>query len=345
MKIGIICPSEIALRRFMPALKKNTELEFIGIGVCTGRERFGETYCVTAQTEAILQQEKEKAQVFIDQYGGKLFDGYEAIATSKEIDALYIPLPPALHFKWAKLALEHGKHVLVEKPSTTSAKDTKELVAIAEKKGLALHENYMFAFHDQLKAIDDIITSGELGNMRLYRISFGFPRRAANDFRYNKALGGGALIDAGGYTIKYAAMLLGDSAKIAYAQMNYTDEFEVDMYGSGALVNDAGVTVQIAFGMDNNYKCELEAWGSSGCLSTGRVLTAPVGFTPEVIIRKGNEDEIRTLPEDDAFGKSIQRFWDCVNDSNVRNQNYKEIVKQAELVESFRLHATGGKNE
>lgn len=336
MKLGIICPSEIAIRRFMPALQQCEGLEFVGIGVYTKEERFGTKVISDEAFHVAVQQEKDKAQVFIDQYGGKLYNGYEEIVMSPDIDALYIPLPPALHFKWAKLALEHGKHVLVEKPSTISADDTKELVRIASEHGVALHENYMFTFHEQLDAINKIIESGGIGDIRLYRISFGFPRRAANDFRYNKALGGGSLIDAGGYTIRYATRLLGPTAEIKYAQSNYLDEFEVDMYGSAALVNTDGVTAQVAFGMDNNYKCELEAWGSKGCLTTGRVLTAPAGFVPTASIRKGNEDIVVELPADDAFLKSIEHFVDCINNEDSRKERYSIIIKQAELVDEFK---------
>lgn len=339
MKLGIICPSEIAIRRFMPALQQCEELDFAGIGVYTKEERFGEREISDEDFQASLSKEKEKAQIFIDQYGGKLYNGYAEIATSSDIDALYIPLPPSLHFKWAKLALEHGKHVLVEKPSTTSSTDTNELVRIASERGLALHENYMFAFHAQLDSIDEIIRSGEIGDIRLYRISFGFPRRAANDFRYNKALGGGSLIDAGGYTIRYATRLLGPTVELRYAQSNYLDDFEVDMYGSAAFVNKDGVTAQVAFGMDNNYKCELEAWGSKGCLTTGRVLTAPAGFAPTATIRKGNEDTIVELPADDAFLKSIRYFISCTEDESVRKQRYQIIAKQSELVEQFKKMA------
>lgn len=336
MKIGIICPSEIALRRFMPALQSIEEMEFIGIGVCTAKERFG-NHCPDQETvKAILDAEYEKANAFISQYGGKIFEGYEAIVSSDEIEAVYIPLPPALHYEWAKKALMNGKHVLVEKPSTISAEDSRSLAELAHQKCLALHENYMFNFHKQLDDIEQIISSGEIGDIRLYRISFGFPMRSANDFRYNKALGGGALIDAGGYTIKYAVRLLGESAQIKYAQMNHIDGFEVDMYGSGALVNDEGVTAQIAFGMDNNYKCELEAWGSKGCLTTGRVLTAPSGFIPNVTIRKGNNDEVRELSADDSFVKSIRYFMECICNDKVRENSYHMIVKQAEMIEAFR---------
>lgn len=59
-------------------------------------------------------------------------------------------------------------------------------------------------------------------------------------------------------------MLLGETARVVYSQLNGVDGFEVDVYGSAALVNDAGVTAQVAFGMDNGYKCELEVWGNKG---------------------------------------------------------------------------------
>lgn len=339
MNIGIICPSEIALRRFMPALQKCKELEFVGLSVFSNEELFGSEDISKDKYRELLKSEREKAQLFIDQYGGRIFGSYTEIVTASDVDAVYIPLPPALHYKWAKLALENGKHVLVEKPSTVSAADSYNLVRIADEKELALHENYMFAFHKQLDAIDDIVNSGELGDVRLYRICFGFPRRAANDFRYSKGLGGGALIDAGGYTIRYATRLLGNTARLKYAQSNYLDEFQVDIYGSAALVNSNGVTAQIAFGMDNNYKCELEVWGSKGCLSTGRVLTAPVGFKPTAVIRKGNEDTVIELPDDDTFLKSINHFIKSVQNEKTRKENYEIIIKQAELVDEFKIMA------
>ena len=339
MRIGVICPSEIAFRRFMPALQKVNDLEFVGLGVCTKEERFGSGYPDEVTVEKVLREEYEKAQKFIKLYGGKIFEGYEMIVSSNEIDALYIPLPPSLHYKWAKRALEAGKHVLVEKPSTISAEQSKDLVRIANKRNLALHENYMFIFHNQIEAIEKLITNGEIGDIRLYRISFGFPMRGENDFRYNKALGGGALIDAGGYTIKYATRLLGETAKLEYAVLNFIDGMDVDMYGSAALTNNENVTVQIAFGMDNNYKCELEAWGSKGCLSTGRILTAPADFIPMLNIRKGNVDEQISLPEDDAFKKSIEHFIKCIDDKETRKRNCSAIIKQAKMVEEFRMMA------
>ena len=194
----------------------------------------------------------------------------------------------------------------------------------------------MFTFHEQINAINEIVESGKLGDVRLYRICFGFPKRAKNDFRYNKELGGGALIDAGGYTIRYASMLLGPTATIRYAQSNYVEGYEVDIYGSAAMTNQDGVTAQIAFGMDNDYKCELEVWGSKGCLTTNRVLTAPAGFIPTATIHNGNETTNINLPADDTFLKSINHFLTCIHDEKTRSERYSIIVKQALLIDEFK---------
>jgi len=332
IRIGVICPSEIASRRFMPALLEKKEFIFSGVAVPTADEYFGFKH---GDMEGVISCELAKAEEIISKFGGKLYRSYEEIVLSPDIDALYIPLPPALHYKWAKLSLENDKHVLIEKPATLNSGQTRELVSIASARSLALHENYMFVFHSQINQINSIINNGELGDIRLFRVSFGFPRRESNDFRYNKELGGGALYDAGGYTIKYASMVLGKSAKIEYANMNYINDFSVDVFGSGAMANDNGITVQFAFGMDNCYRCDLEIWGSKGILTTDRILTAPVGFVPNAKIKKANTEEKVVLKADDTFGNSIKFFNECIGNHDTRNESYENIMRQASLADEF----------
>lgn len=332
LRIGIICPSEIAFRRFMPAIQKCDGAKYIGVAHASAKEWFGGKEA----DSTVIDNEAKKAHSFKAEYGGKVFSSYGELLESSEINAVYLPLPPALHFKWAKKALENGKHIFLEKPSTTSAGDTRELLEIAGEKGLAVHENYMFQFHNQIAEIQDIVKGGKIGDVRLYRIAFGFPQRQKNDFRYNKELGGGALLDCGGYTIKLASMLLGKTAQLKYSNLNYTDEFDVDIYGSAAMVNDKGVTAQLSFGMDNSYKCELEVWGSKGFIRTGRILTAPDGFEPAAEVTVGNETEIIKLSADDTFKKSIEQFLKCVSDEEQREENYRAILRQAELVDEVK---------
>jgi predicted dehydrogenase len=328
IRIGIICPSEIATRRFLPAIQNAPFINFIGVAVANKQEWIG-------VKDEVLDAEHKKAASIINQFGGRVFDGYHAMIESDDIDAVYLPLPPGLHYQWAKLALMNGKHVLVEKPCSTKMENTQELISIAREKHLALHENYMFVFHNQLEEINQVVVDGEIGDVRLYRISFGFPLRAKNDFRYNPHLGGGALLDCGGYTLRYASELLGDTARLVCAQSNNIDNYSVDMYGSATLVNDNGLTAQVSFGMDNDYKCELEIWGSHGTIYSGRILTAPEGFVPEMQIKKNGIVESRKLSADDAFLKSIKRFNECVNQSAIREANYDIIFRQSRMVDEF----------
>ncbi len=335
IRLGIICPAEIALRRFLPAIKNIEGLEFVGVAVNTPKERYGYSLPSADTVQEMLNRGNKKANQIVMEYGGKIFDSFSAIISSPNVDALYIPLPPALHYIWAMKALKNGKHVIIEKPATLTLEDADKMIEIAKIHDLALHENYMFRFHNQFDEIRKTVDTGELGDVRLYRLSFGFPMRDINDFRYNQALGGGSLFDAGGYTIKCASQILGNTCKIVDGYMNNAHGFDVDLYGSGTLRNDEGLTAQIAFGMDNEYKCELEIWGSKGFLTTGRFFTAPNGFKPTATVIRGGKTEFVNLPSDDAFRKSIMHFLECIENDSIREQSYKEIHNQAKLVQSF----------
>lgn len=327
MKIGVLCPSEIAFRRFMPALQKQTELVYAGVAYAGKDEWFG------TPTNAQLAAERDKALNFQTTYGGEVYDGYNALLSDETVDAVYVPLPPALHFEWGKKVLETGKHLFMEKPFTVSLEDTKTLLALAEVKGLAVHENYMFLYHSQLDWIKEKVASGAIGDFRLIRAAFGFPFRGANDFRYSKALGGGALLDCGGYPVRLAFDLLGPDTTVTTSQLCYGRDLEVDLYGTATLANPDGQIAQISFGMDNSYKCELEVWGSTGCILADRIFTAPAGFEPTVKIKTQAGEESFTLEGDDTFLKSIEVFKSCVCDAGIRKKNAQMICEQSKAIQ------------
>lgn len=315
IRLGILGCSEIAFRRFMPAVQ---EVEDI---------------CVVAIAE---EYARDKLENFCSTYGIDAAEDFVSIICNPKIDAVYIPQPPSLHFKWAKYALEQGKHVLIEKPSTTSYENTKYLTKLAEQKDLALHENYMFLYHSQLQKIADLVEKGQIGELRHIRTSFTFPRRESNDFRYNKELGGGALLDAGGYPIKLATYFLGNSIRIDAARMNYIDGLDVDIYGSASLSNEQGLVCQISYGMDCAYQCSLEIIGSTGRIFTNRVFTAPDNYTPQLYIETQGEMQQLDLLPDSSFKHSIELFYKEIFNQNVRQKTYEEIRLQAKLVDELR---------
>jgi predicted dehydrogenase len=311
MRIGLLGTSEIAFRRFLPSLQKCDRFEFAGIA----------------------SRDVSKTSDFVDVYGGKGYDGYNALLNDENIDCVYIPLPPSMHFEWANKALECGKHVFMEKPFTTSSADTIQLIEEAKRRSLAVHENYAFVYHRQIVRIVERMS--DLGKVRLIRIDFGFPFRGSDDFRYDRKMGGGALLDCGGYTLKLASLLLGNSTKIPTAALDYDSGYSVDICGSATLNNETGLCVQLSFGMDNDYRCSLDIWGSKGSLNTNRIFTAPDGFEPIINLRLDNKETKITLEPDDSFLGSINHFVKCIDNNDTRELCYDEVIEQSKLVAQF----------
>jgi dTDP-3,4-didehydro-2,6-dideoxy-alpha-D-glucose 3-reductase len=311
IKLGILGTSDIAYRRFLPSLQNSKDFEFVGVA-----------------SRELLRTNK-----FTQSFGGIGYKSYGELIASNEIEAVYIPLPPSLHYEWAIKALNSGKHVLLEKPFTTCLSETNEIINLAKSLKLAVHENYMFQYHNQLNEIKQIIGSGSIGDIRQFRSCFGFPRRNKNDFRYNKELGGGALLDCGGYTIKLASVLLGDTTQLCTSSQNFIDTFEVDMFGSATLKNDKGQVFQVSYGMDNSYKCELEIWGSKGSLTATRIFTAGQDVNPVVILKTQEKEAMITLDKDDQFLKSINEFYSQIKCEKSMEKAYNEILMQAQLID------------
>ena len=312
MKLGILGTADIAYRRFLPALKKCPDVTYAGVASRT----------------------PEKGCKFQETFGGEIYASYDELLADDTIDAVYVPLPPALHFAWGKKVLESGKHLLMEKPFTTSAKETETLLQLAAAKGLAVHENYMFLYHSQLKHIRQLADQGELGDIRLYRMSFGFPMRGKEDFRYQKQLGGGALLDCGGYPVRLALELMGDSTHVVHSRLSQPADQEVDLYGNAVLENESGQTAQISFGMDNAYQCQLEIWGSKATLIAPRIFTAGDNFSPALTLRTSSEESQITLPADDQFLHSIEAFIRNIQTAD-RSKSHSMIQKQSMLTQQI----------
>lgn len=315
-KFGIIGTADIAYRRFLPALKLDDESDYIGVAT----------------------RELENAEKFVETYGGKAFLGYETLIETSAVTSVYIPLPPALHYVWGMKCLDSGKNVLMEKPCTTNSLDTLRLVDKARQSNLVLYENYMFLYHKQLAKIKKMVwEQNVLGDIRLIRINFSFPRRLGKDFRYEKELGGGALLDCGGYTVRLAMELLGRGLSVETAKLNYVEGFDVDMFGTATLQNNEGCVAQLAFGMDNGYKCELEVIGQNGWIRAPRIFTAPPDYEAEVSANIDNSSIVIPIGKDNQFFNSISMYKKLIMDTGKREKVYEDLVCTAKIAEEIRM--------
>ena len=316
IRIGILGAADIAYRRFLPALRKTENFIFAGVAVAS-------------------ESGKARAQRIADEFGGRIYVGYENLLRERDIDAVYIPLPPSLHYTWADRALNMGKHVLSEKPCTMSLRDAEALVRLAEEKQLVLNENYAFTMQRQIRMIRELISSGEIGQLRLIRSAFGFPYRSADDFRYHREMGGGALLDCGGYVIKVAQLFLDEDIRVLTSALHRTEKHDVDMYGSVVLADRNQTETQLAFGMDNAYRCELEIWGSKACIYAPRIFTPPAELEARIVV-KGQTEKTISVEPDDQFMHVIEYFGACMEDREMREQAREGIAAQARLIEAVR---------
>jgi predicted dehydrogenase len=129
------------------------------------------------------------------------YGSYEELLADPGVDAVYLPLPNALHVEWAMKAAEAGKHVLCEKPLACSAEDARRMAAAFDNRSLLLAEAYMTPFHPRTTVLEDVLRSGQLGELRFARTVFTGPLTESDNHRWRSELGGGVLLDLGVYCL------------------------------------------------------------------------------------------------------------------------------------------------
>ena len=313
LNIGVIGCAQIAERSVIPAMQALAEY-FTVVGVAS--------------------RDASKADAYADRLGVSAVVGYDALLNISNLDAVYIPLPNGLHAEWIEKALDKGLHVLVEKSLACSLEEVQRLNQLAEAKGLALVENFQFRFHRQLQAVQDVVASGRLGALRCVRSSFGFPPFPdADNIRYDQALGGGALLDAGAYTLKVSQLLLGMNIEVSAANLKSEAGSEVDIWGGAYLQEQEGsLFAELAFGFDQQYQCSLEILGSKGRLTTNRLFTAPPGYSAELLIESGMDQEVITIEPDNHFKNMLQHFYCLATEESGRAAEYAQKINQARLI-------------
>ena len=313
VKIGVIGCASIARRHMIPAIL-NLKDQYVLSGVAS--------------------RSASKAKELGSLFGTKSFNNYESLLNEADLDAIYIPLPNSMHAEWIERALNRDIHVLVEKPMACNFEDVVQLNRMASEKSLVLVENFQFRFHSQLAVINKMVSDGVIGELRCIRSSFGFPPFSEPDnIRYIKALGGGALLDAGAYLLKIAQIFLGQNIEVSAANLFIDSKKDVDIWGGGYLSQkDGPLFAEIAFGFDNFYQCKLELWGSKGRIETNRIFTAPPGYMCKITVESPNGKKVLSVESQNHFEKMLFHFYDLINTRKDLAAEYAQNINQARLI-------------
>ncbi|MEU8584203.1 Gfo/Idh/MocA family protein [Streptomyces abikoensis] len=317
LRIGIMGCADIAWRRTLPALEDDPAVEIA----------------------AIASRSAATARRFTDRFGGVPLEGYDALLDVDGLDAVYIPLPGLMHAEWVTRSLEAGKHVLVEKPLTAGAAETRRVVAYARERGLVLLENYMFLYHSQHAAVRKTLDDGAIGELRGFTSAFTIPPKPAGDIRYQRDVGGGAFLDFGGYPVRAAQYFLGGDLRVVGAVFRRDREHDVVMSGSVLLATPEGIPARLTFGMEHSYRNTYALSGATGRLLLDRAFTPPESHRPVLRVERQDHAEEITLAADHQFANVIATFTAAVRGERDITPQQEGSLRQAELIEEIRRAA------
>lgn len=175
--------------------------------------------------QAVGSRSLETSQAFASRFGIPTAHGsYEDLAADQDVDVVYVATPHVFHHENALLALNAGKHVLVEKAFTINARQAQEIVDLAAGKGLVALEAMWTRFLPHMARLREIVAGGTLGEVRKVVASHNqdLPKDPAHRLN-DPALGGGALLDLGVYPVSFSFDVFGAPQRIlASAAMTAT---------------------------------------------------------------------------------------------------------------------------
>lgn len=208
MKFAILAPGKIAqsMAEAVAGMKKTLDLRKTGEEQQTVEKMQLELY-------AVASRDYNRAKEFAKKWGvEKAYGSYEEMLEDEDVELVYVASPHSHHYCHAKMCLEHGKNVLLEKAFTVNAKQAEELINLAREKELLLAEAIWTRYMPSRKMIDDIIASGMIGEPISLTANLGYAM-AQKERLQNPELAGGALLDVGVYPINFALMVFHQEIK------------------------------------------------------------------------------------------------------------------------------------
>jgi len=257
---------------------------------------------------AVAARDHGRAEAFARKHGvARTHASYDALLADREIDAIYNPLPNALHCTWTIRALEAGKHVLCEKPIAANGEEAARMAEAAARSGRVLGEAFHWRYHALAARMREILDSGELGATRHVEVIFCIPYLLPGDIRYRLDLAGGATMDVGSYTVSIVRFLGGAEPEVVGAEARLSSP-GVDRWMRADLRFPGGVTGRVTHALCSAHLIDARAIvrGERGTMSVLNPI-APQ-FLNRLKIRTGQGVRVERVAGEPSYTAQLRAF-------------------------------------
>ena len=262
---------------------------------------------------------------------------YDEVLNSKDIDAVYISLPNALHEEWVIKAAEAGKHVWCEKPAALTYKSAKKMVEAARENNVRLFEGFMFLSHPQHKKVRDLIESGALGKLMTFEGCFAYPSPSKDSNLFNGELGGGSYNDSAVYPICASRMIFGDEPISAVCHLSVDPETKVDVKSDMLISYPKGKAAFISSAFGSQFRSTYSILGSSAHVAMERAYAVPKDKATKIFLNSGDSETIISVEAADQFLIMIDDFCRNIILGDKSTKHYEEdLLAQARVLDAGR---------
>ncbi len=239
-----------------------------------------------------------------------VYDNYDELINDPKVEAIYISLPNNVHASIASRALMAGKAVLCEKPLTMNYQESEELVKVSKASSSLLVEAIWFRWHPRLIKACQQIAAGVIGEIKEIDAAFTYVNNNKGNYRFDPALGGGALLDLGPYPLHLIASLFGSEARVELLEANQDiGPSGVDLVTTGSALINGSVRFNFNLSFVGQLSQEITISGSKGSIKflEGQAFTN--WNEPSTLLVN---DEIYSFESVDAYQLMVEAVSDVI---------------------------------
>jgi predicted dehydrogenase len=282
---------------------------------------------------AVAARDAGRAAAFAAQFGASHSHGdYRAVAEDPDVDIVYVATTHPFHREQALMAIEAGKHVLIEKPLALNAAHAGEVLTAARQKGVFAMEAVWMRANPLILKAHEIVTRGVIGDVVAIQADFSIEVAFDPTHRlYDLANGGGALLDLGIYPIHFALLFLGHP------------DLQQVLGTLSPTGSDAVAALQWGYrsGAVAQLRCATTAWAPGRATvigTTGSMSVEPWFVNPERLVVTTSEGESRVEGEGTAYGPQVQEVERCLRAGLLESPlaPHAETIAALELVDRAR---------